>query len=201
MKKVVVLLLILSQLSLGCATSPKNIAASYVSPLQYASLSCEQIQQELIRVSARVAEVSGVQQSKRNKDSWALGIGLVIFWPALFFMMGGDKKEELARLKGEYEALEQAGMQKNCGFIKEMEEIRKSQKAGTAQSVPSQVAPQAIKTSDNTQPSEKTNLQIDDELTTKIKTLNQLLTDKLITQKEFDERKKKLLDDYTCKKK
>lgn len=39
----------------------------------------------------------------------------------------------------------------------------------------------------------------DIELATKIKTLNKLLTDKLITQNEFDEQKKKLLNEYTSK--
>jgi len=37
-------------------------------------------------------------------------------------------------------------------------------------------------------------------LETKLKTLNKLLVDRLITKNEFDEQKKKLLDDYTSKK-
>lgn len=40
-----------------------------------------------------------------------MGVGLVLFWPALFFLAGDDQKEELARLKGEYEALEKASIQ------------------------------------------------------------------------------------------
>lgn len=88
--------------------------------MQYASFTCEQIQQEMIRVSNKVKEVSGVQQSKATSDAWATGIGLIIFWPALLFLIGGDKREELARLKGEYEALEQAAIQKNCPFIQDV---------------------------------------------------------------------------------
>lgn len=41
---------------------------------------------------------------------------------------------------------------------------------------------------------------INDTLETKLKTLNKLLSDGLITKNEFDEQKKKLLDDYTSKK-
>lgn len=100
----------------GCATAPSNISASYVSPVQYQSYSCEQIQQELQRVSANVASVTGQQQSKANNDALAMGVGMVLFWPALFFLASGDdKKEELSRLKGEYEALNQAANMKNCG--------------------------------------------------------------------------------------
>ncbi len=38
-------------------------------------------------------------------------------WPAAFFVKGdGPAAAELARLKGEFEAIEQASIQKNCGL-------------------------------------------------------------------------------------
>lgn len=126
-KRSLVLILIVSLLS-GCATPPGKISAIYVSPLQYSGLSCEQIQQEMVRVSAKVREVAGIQQSEANKDAFALTFGLILFWPALFFMMGQDKKQELGRLKGEYEALEQAAIRNNCGFIDDLEKAREEQK-------------------------------------------------------------------------
>ncbi len=44
-------------------------------------------------------------------------IGVVLFWPSLFFI-GGDKGNaaEVARLKGEMQAIEQANVSKNCGM-------------------------------------------------------------------------------------
>ena len=78
----------------------KNVNASYVSPMQYQGYNCNQIGQELLRVNRQVLEVTGQQDKAANKDAVALGVGLVLFWPALFFMIGGDKKEELAKLKG-----------------------------------------------------------------------------------------------------
>lgn len=39
----------------GCATSPDNITAAYVSPMQYSSYSCPQLREEASRVSARAA--------------------------------------------------------------------------------------------------------------------------------------------------
>jgi hypothetical protein len=43
--------------------------------------------------------------------------GVIVFWPALFFI-GGDKQNaaELARLKGEMDAVEQASIRKKCGI-------------------------------------------------------------------------------------
>ena len=43
------------------------------------------------------------------------GAGLILFWPALFFIGGTKEQEaEYARLKGEYEALDKVAIQKNC---------------------------------------------------------------------------------------
>lgn len=125
MKKVVLAACMVSQLGLvACASKSDNISAAYVSPLQYQGYNCNQIRSELARVSRRVNEVAGVQDSQASKDSVALGVGMVLFWPALFFMIGKDKEEELARLKGEYEALEQAAIQKDCNVAQEIEKAR-----------------------------------------------------------------------------
>lgn len=125
MKKFVMGLCIVSQLGLvACSTGSDNISASYISPLQYQSYNCNQIREEMTRLSRRVNEVAGVQDSHANKDAWAMGVGLVLFWPALFFMIGKDKKEELSRLKGEFEALEQAAIQKECNVAKEIQKAR-----------------------------------------------------------------------------
>lgn len=109
----------------GCATPPSKISASYVSPLQYQNYTCDQIGEELLRVNRKVMEVTGQQKKESTKDAWAMGIGLVLFWPALFFLIGTDKKEELARLKGEYDALEQTAIKKECRIASELEEARK----------------------------------------------------------------------------
>jgi hypothetical protein len=121
MKKVVLTACLISQLGLiACASKSDNISAAYVSPLQYQGYNCNQIRSELSRVSRRVNEVAGVQDSQASKDSVALGVGMILFWPALFFMIGKDKEEELSRLKGEYEALEQTAIQKDCNVAKEI---------------------------------------------------------------------------------
>jgi len=77
------------------------------------------------RIGRRVAEVTGVQGSTATGDAVAMGVGLVIFWPALFFISSSDREEELIRLKGEAEAVEQAIIQKDCQtLMKQMEKER-----------------------------------------------------------------------------
>ena len=78
-----------------------------------------------MRISRKEAEITGQQQKARTKDAWALGVGLVLFWPALFFMIGGNKKDELANLKGQFDALESAAIQKECPVVAEIEAGRR----------------------------------------------------------------------------
>lgn len=121
MKKTTSFLLLASVVLNGCAASSKNIQSQYVSPLVYKDYDCDQVSQEMMRIHRRVSEVSGKQDSQATKDAVALGVGLVIFWPALFFMIGDDQKDELARLKGEYDALEQTAIAKKCSYTDQIE--------------------------------------------------------------------------------
>ena len=109
----------------GCAQSADKIKPSYVSPLQYQDLNCKQIRAELGRVGRKMSEVSGIQDKTASNDSVAMGVGLVLFWPALFFIDSSDQKVEIARLKGEFDALEQAAIQKKCDVANEIEEARR----------------------------------------------------------------------------
>jgi len=110
----------------SCAQKADNIQASYVSPLIYQDYSCKQVRGELARVSRKVNEVSGIQDKTASNDSVAMGVGLVLFWPAVFFIAGSDQKVQLAQLKGEYDALEQTAIDKNCDVSREIESARKA---------------------------------------------------------------------------
>jgi hypothetical protein len=99
----------------GCASKSSDISASYVSPIMYQSHTCQQLAQEAQGVSSRAAQVSGAQDSKRTSDAVATGVAIVIFWPAAFLVGGdGPTASELAQLKGQMVAIEQASIQKNC---------------------------------------------------------------------------------------
>lgn len=101
----------------GCASSSNEITPSYVSPLQYQHLSCQQIAAEAERVSHRASQVAGTQDEKSTNDAVATGVRIVLFWPALFMVKGdGQTAAELGRLRGEFEALEKVSIEKNCGL-------------------------------------------------------------------------------------
>ena len=101
----------------ACAKRADQIAATYISPIQYENYTCRQIGEEAERVSARASQVAGVQDEKATRDAVALGVGTIIFWPVLFAIGGNDQQTaELARLRGELEALEQVSIKKNCGL-------------------------------------------------------------------------------------
>ena len=111
----------------GCSSSPDSIEPTYVSPLEYQSYDCGQLGGEMQRVGRRVQEVAGHQADEAEGDAVAMGVGLVLFWPALFFLIGDDREEELSRLKGEADALEQAAIDKNCANL--LEQIKQEREA------------------------------------------------------------------------
>ncbi len=101
----------------SCATKPSEIKAAYVSTLAYEDYSCDQLSAEAQRVSERAGEAMGVQKKKADGDAVAVGVGLILFWPALFFIKGnGANESEVARLKGEMDTIEQVSIKKDCGF-------------------------------------------------------------------------------------
>lgn len=114
----------------GCASSSDEIAAAYVSPLTYERYSCDQVRIEMDRLRSRVSSLGGQLDEKASTDDWQMGVGLVLFWPTLFFLDGdGTEAAEFSRIKGEYEALQQAATMKNCmgaSTTAEMEEGEES---------------------------------------------------------------------------
>ena len=99
----------------ACAPQPEAVTATYVSPSTYSSYNCRAIVAERNRVVQKVDELTGVQKKKASNDAVATGVGMVLFWPALF-ALGGTKQQEAdyARLKGEYDAIQQAMIAKKC---------------------------------------------------------------------------------------
>ena len=107
----------------GCASSAQNIAPSYISPVIYPVIyqdyDCSQLAAEAQRVTSHAQRAAGVQDEKATNDAVATGVAVVLFWPAAFFVSGGDGQTaaELAKLRGQKEAIEQAAIQKKCGIM------------------------------------------------------------------------------------
>ena len=69
------------------------------------------------RVTRRVYDTGAAVDDVAGGDAMMMGVGLLLFWPAMFFLDGdGPEAAEYARLKGEAEALEMASIQKECGL-------------------------------------------------------------------------------------
>ena len=116
MNKLPILIILISIAS--CASNPDSIDAAYVSPLKYASYDCSQIGTELGYVGQRTNTLYANLRAKRSADNWQMGVGLLLFWPTLFALEGGDGADtaEYAQLKGEFEALRQNSVEKRCGL-------------------------------------------------------------------------------------
>ena len=99
----------------GCATASKDVATTYVSPTQYQIYDCQQLAAEAQRLQVRFTELGGRLDQAASNDKTLTGVGLILFWPALF-ALGGTKTQEAeyGRLRGEYEAVQQANIQKKC---------------------------------------------------------------------------------------
>ncbi len=135
-----VLILAIYALS-GCASNPDNIDAAYVSPLKYANYSCDQISQEMSYIGQRTNVLYQSLKKKRAADNWQMGVGMILFWPTLFALEGGDGPEatEYAQIKGEYEALRTASVEKSCNIALRspdeiLEDARASEKDGSDES-------------------------------------------------------------------
>jgi hypothetical protein len=83
----------------------------------YQQYTCQQLALDAQAVTSRAGIVSGAQDQKRSKDGLATAAAVVIFWPAAFFVGGnGQTAAELAQLKGQMVAIEQASIQKKCAI-------------------------------------------------------------------------------------
>ncbi len=102
----------------GCATASKDVVPAYVSPLQYQAYDCAQLTSESQRIQARVVQLGGRLDEASNNDKALMGVGLVLFWPALF-ALGGTKQQEAdyARLQGEYDAIQKTAIEKKCAGV------------------------------------------------------------------------------------
>ncbi len=117
MKRAIVFSVVAGLFLSGCTTTSKDIAASYVSPLQYQSYDCEQIVAEGQRLNTKVVQLGGRLDEAAANDKSITVVGAFLFWPALF-ALGGTKGQEaeFARLTGERDALQQVAIQKKCGL-------------------------------------------------------------------------------------
>ena len=102
----------------GCSTASHDIVSHYSSPMQYQGYDCGQLAAETQRIHSRTSQMAGRLDEAASNDKILTGVGAIIFWPSLFFLGGTKQQEaEYARLKGEYDAIQQAAVAKRCDAI------------------------------------------------------------------------------------
>jgi hypothetical protein len=99
----------------GCASRSMDVKPWPTSAADFAAWPCEAIDDEAERVQQRAAEVAYAVDALHGNNVIVFTLGTTVFWPALLAMRpDGRDAEELARLKGRYEALSQASAQQRC---------------------------------------------------------------------------------------
>ena len=113
----------------GCAKKAKDIKPTYHSmeTIEYADKSCKQLKNEILSINKELRVIGGVQDDTASKDAAAMTVGLVVFWPALFFLASGDDNEnKIGELKGKYNSIKLVSQRKKCEFAKELKDMPES---------------------------------------------------------------------------
>lgn len=95
----------------ACAKKPDSIAPAYVSPVAYDQWTCVQLGQEDARLRAAYATAAKQQDNARTGDI----VGVVLIGLPVSSMSGDNIAPQIARLKGEQEAVRRQLIRKNCG--------------------------------------------------------------------------------------
>ena len=108
--RIKILLSLVTALALtACATRPESISASYVSHEKYAGLTCEQLTTQMVDARANLQKFSDMQNSKANMDAATVFFVLI---PAS--KLSGDSAGDVAKWKGEVEAIDTAQIRATC---------------------------------------------------------------------------------------
>lgn len=117
MKRPLAALLIASVLSThsGCALRSTDVVPLRADPGEFVPWGCERILEESGHVQRQAARVAYAFDERAGNNIVAMGIGLMVFWPAMLAMRPvGPDATVLAALKGRYEALQAAAASKGC---------------------------------------------------------------------------------------
>ena len=96
----------------GCATRPESISASYVSHEKYTDGTCERLSTQMGDARAELAKVSEQQNSKANVDAASVFLVLI---PVS--KLTGDHSADVAKWKGEVEAINTAQIKNKCKSV------------------------------------------------------------------------------------
>ncbi len=93
----------------SCASRPSSIPASYVSHEKYMDYSCTQLATKMGDARGELQKFSDMQNSKANMDA-----GTVFFVLIPASKLSGDHEADVAKWKGEVEAINTAQEKLKC---------------------------------------------------------------------------------------
>jgi len=99
----------LSLAVVGCATRPESISASFVSHEKYMGNDCPQLTDMMADARGQLTKFSDMQNTKANIDAATVFLVLI---PAS--KLSGDSAGDVAKYKGEVEAIETAQVKTGC---------------------------------------------------------------------------------------
>ncbi|MDB2619834.1 hypothetical protein N9Y18_06255 [Litoricolaceae bacterium] len=100
----------------GCGSLPSDeIAVADISPQQFNTLSCEELETEMADLAIQLEKTTGERDADAETDRVISQVGIIM--PLALFWKGGTKEEEaeFGYLKGRYEAVARAAHRKRCG--------------------------------------------------------------------------------------
>jgi len=93
----------------ACATHPDKINSHYVASSKYMTFTCAEIHGQMDVFEGKASNLYRKLKKDRKTDNVAMTVGMVLFWPALFFVEGDSPDAQTyAQVKGEAEALQEA---------------------------------------------------------------------------------------------
>jgi hypothetical protein len=102
----------------GCSSAPKatEVSAAYVPAGFYTNMTCDQLIAEAEAVRRSVPALENAVNTHRSNQTGVEVVTWVLFWPAAFFLDKGEAtSSQLAKAKGEVEAIGLAMRAKKCG--------------------------------------------------------------------------------------
>lgn len=93
----------------ACATRPESISASYISHEKYTDNDCAKLASLISDARAELTKFSEMQNSKANMDAASVFFVLI---PAS--KLTGDSAADVAKWKGEVEAIDTARIKNKC---------------------------------------------------------------------------------------
>lgn len=109
MRSIGIALAIANLLLVACATRPENISASYISHEKFMGQDCAQLATQMSEARSQLTKFSAMQDTKANVDAATI---LFVLIPAS--KLSGDHAEDVAKYKGEVEAVETALVKTSC---------------------------------------------------------------------------------------